>query len=413
MRPRLFVLALLLAGCSPRDHANPLDPANPHTGGGPSGFMAIAGDGRIDLRWSPVAGTSGILGFHLYRQTGGNPYERVSDLLPPFTAGYADIGLLNGLDHRYRLYLVNADGTDRTPYASDVATPGRARGWVVDTGRHSLSRITPDGRRVVTTYTSFDGPTSVAVDSVSGFVWVSDSFDGHVAILNPATGVTIDVPGLGIPSSLAIDPLLHMGWVCDERGRLWAFNSTGQPAGNAIEPLQLPIGAAVDVFDRSVVVCERDGNRLRRYAADHSPLAEIALSRPSRVAVDSVTRRAWVTSFEGRTLSRVPPSFTFVEATIPGFQGPVGVAIDMRLGRIWVADAVAGQLVALDRSGTVQFRVSSLRSVRDVAVDQETGDVWAVLPDAGELVKVSSAGTIRTRLAAFGQPLGVAVDPGR
>jgi len=85
----------------------------------------------------------------------------------------------------------------------------------------------------------------------------------------------------------------------------------------------------------------------------------------------------------------------------------------MRLGRIWVADAVAGQLVALDRSGTVQFRVSSLRSVRDVAVDQETGDVWAVLPDAGELVKVSSAGTIRTRLAAFGQPLGVAVDPGR
>ncbi|HET9326508.1 MAG TPA: hypothetical protein VFQ05_07045 [Candidatus Eisenbacteria bacterium] len=413
MRSRLLLLALLLAGCSQREHTNPLDPDNPNTGGGPAGFMAIAGDGRVDLSWSPVTGTSGILGFHLYRQTGSNPYQLISGLLPPASAGYADLGTLNGLEHRYRLYLVNEEGVDRQPPASDVATPGRARGWVVDNKRQALYRITPDGRRVVRTFGGFSGPVAVAVDSVTGFVWVSDRLAGRVAILNPATGVTINVPGLGYPSTLTVDPLQGMAWVCDEPGRLWSFDPFGRPIGGAIEPLQFPIGVAVDVFDRSVVVCERDGNRLRRYAPDHSPLAEITVNRPSRVAIDSVTRRAWVTSFQSRTVTRVPPSFTFIEATLQGFQGPVGVAVDAHRGRIWVADAIADQLVALDRSGTVQFRVSGLNSVSDVAVDQGTGQVWAVLEEEGQVVRISSTGTIMSRLSAFAQPLGVAVDPGR
>jgi DNA-binding beta-propeller fold protein YncE len=415
MRPRLLLLALLLAGCSQREHANPLDPDNPHTGGGPAGFMAIAGDRRIDLRWVPIGGGKGVSGFHLYRQAGtDSAYHLVSGLLPSATSGYADVGALNGLTHRYRLYYVSEDGTDREPAATDVATPGAARGWVVDSGRHALYRITPDGRRVVSTYTGFDGPRSVGVDSVTGHVWVSDAFEGTVAIVDPATGVTIHIPGLGVPSSLAVDPLMRVAWICDELdGKLWSFDSSGQPSGNVIEPLQTPIGVAVDVFDRSVVICEYDGNRLRRHASDHSLLATLTLTRPTRVAIDSVTRRAWVTSFEGKTLSRVPPSFSTVEATIPGFQGPVGVAIDALRGRIWVADALAGQLVALDRSGTVQFKVSNLRSVRDVAVDPNTGEVWAVLPDQGELVHLSSGGAILSRLATFAQPLGVAVDPGR
>lgn len=415
MRARLLLLALLLApACSQREHSNPLDPANPHTGGGPAGFRAFADNRRIDLQWSPIAAGNGILGFHLYRQAGSDPvYHRISDLLAPAVSRYADLGVLNGLQHRYLLYYVSEDGTDREPPAADVATPGAARVWVVDSERHGLSRITPDGRRVVRTYGGFDGPISVAVDSVTGFVWVSDFIKGQVAILNPATGVTITVPGLGNPSTLAIDPIEGVTWVCDQVGKLWAFDPSGQPSGNAIEPLERPQGAAVDVFDRSVVVSELNGNRLRRFAPDHSLLAAVTVSRPTRVAIDSLTRRAWVTSFERGTLTRVPPSFTVVEDTIPGFQGPVGVAVDARRGRIWVADQLAGQLVALDRNGTVQFKVSSLPSVTDVAVDQETGEVWAVLPNRGELVHLSSGGLILSRLAAFAQPFGVAVDPGR
>jgi DNA-binding beta-propeller fold protein YncE len=375
--------------------------------------MAIAGNGRVDLRWKPVIGT-GLRGFHVYRSTANDPvYHLITGVLAPASTGYADIGLLNGLEHRYLLYFVFEDGSDRDPPAADAATPGRSTGWVVDGSRGTLYRITPDGRRVISTFSGFDGPTAVAVDSVTGHVWIADSFGGRVAILEPSSGVSVNIPGVGTPSTMAVDPLDRVTWVCDESGRLLAFDPNGDPSGSVIEPLSLPIGAAVDVFDRSVVVCERSGNRLRRYGSDHSLLGALTVDRPSRVAIDSVTRRIWVTSFEGKTVVRVPPSMSAIESTTPGFQGPIGVAVDTHRGRIWVADAVAGQVVALDRNGTVEFRVSGLTDVRELAIEPESGDVWAVLPDRGELVHLSSAGVIVRRLTGFGQPLDVAIDPGR
>jgi DNA-binding beta-propeller fold protein YncE len=202
-------------------------------------------------------------------------------------------------------------------------------------------------------------------------------------------------------------------WVCDEDGgKLWAFDPTGTPVGNAIDPLALPIGVAVDPFDASALVCERNGNTLRRFAPDHSLLGTIPVPAPSRVAIDSLTRRAWVTSFTGAAVYKVPPSFTAIEDTIPGFAGPLGVAVDPRRGRVWVADAVAGQVVGLDRSGAVLMRIGGLSQPRDVAVDLETGDVWVTVTGRGEVARISSGGVVLQRLDGFAQPLGIAVSNG-
>jgi DNA-binding beta-propeller fold protein YncE len=284
---------------------------------------------------------------------------------------------------------------------------------VVDGNRGTLVRVTPDGRHVVATFGGFLGPVAVGVDSVSGHVWVADADGGRVGIVDPTTGVTTNIPGVGFPSALAVDPLARVTWVSDEGGHLRAFDPSGDPLGSVIEPLVLPAGVAVDVFDRSVVVCERGANRLRRYDTGDTLLASLTVPHPWRVAIDSVTRRCWVTSYESRTLYKVPPSLDGIEASVPAFQGPQGVAVDAVRGRIWVADAIAGELVALDRNGTVQFRVGAMTGVREIDVDRESGDVWAVLPGRGELVRVSSAGQVLTRLHAFENPLGVAVDPGR
>src|SRR6185369_8642348 len=127
------------------------------------------------------------------------------------------------------------------------------------------------------------------------------------------------------PAALAVDPLARVTWVCDESGKLYAFGPAGNVSGTVLEPLELPIGIAVDVFDRSVVVAERAGGRLRRYALDHGLLSTLSIDRPSRVAIDSLDRRVWVTSFEAGTLTKIPPSFSAFEATVPGFGGPIGV----------------------------------------------------------------------------------------
>ncbi len=409
----LLALALSgLAGCSNRERANPFDLRNPLTRGAPSGFVALAGNGRVDLRWDYVASDE-LAGYRLYRKTAADTsFRALTSVLRPTTTGFADLGLLNGLDHAYRLVFVFQQGGERGEVAEDTATPGAARPWVADPGSGKLLRIAPDGRHVAFELAGLEGSSAVGVDSAAGLVWVSDNAAGKVLVLDPATGVTVTIPGLVSPGTLAVEPLGHSAWICDERDRtLYQFSANGAPVGAPIEPIEFPIGLAIDPTDRSVWVCERGANRVRRYNTAHTLVGGVTVDRPSRVAVDSLSRRAWVTSFETGRLFKISPSDS-IERLVTGFAGPIGVAVDARRGRIWVADALGDRIVALDRSGNITLRVTGLSEVRDLSVDAESGDVWAVVPGSGEVVRINVGGLVVRRLAGLGRPFGVSVDPG-
>ena len=419
MRARLPLLAALavtlvtLAACSRRERANPFDPGNPDTRGAPPGFVALAADGRIDLRWDPVP-TGGLTGYRLYRKTPiDTGYIAITTVLAPDRVSYADVGLQNGLDHAYRLFFVLAGRGETAPAAEDVATPGPQRPWVAEAGAGRLLGITPDGRRIRIIHSGFDRPTVVAVDSVTGRVWFSDSFAGRVTSFDPGSGAVVNIPGLVSPGALAAEPLRQSVWVCDEQNDVvQEFSASGTPLGSPIEPVLTPIGIAIAAWDRSLWICERGADRLRRYAADRSLIWSIPLAGPSRVATDSVAQRAWVTSFETGQVYRIAPSGT-VELTLPGFGGPIGLAVDARRGHIWITEALADQITVIDRSGAVVFRVPGLSETRDVAVDRETGEAWAVAPGSGEVVRIASDGRVVRRLSGLNGPFGVALDPGR
>jgi len=406
-----LLIVAVLAGCSHRERDNPFDPRNPNTHGGPAGFLALADDGRVDLQWAPVFATS-FTGYRLYRQTDAETsYRAISGLLPPSVTHYSDVGLLPGLTHHYRLVYVFPNEGERGT-AEDLATPGPVRPWVADAGSGEVLRLTPDGRHVTAARGGFSYPSAIATDAASGWVWNSDNAAGSVAILNPWTGTVTTVTSLVGPSTLTVDPTDHRGWVCDESGnKVYQFESTGGPVGAPIDPIYTPLGVSLDLNDGSAWIAERGGNRLRHYATSHTLLGSVTVDRPSRVAVDSLTREAWATSFETRTVVRVSPA-AVVDLTVPGFGGPVGIAVDSRRGLVWVADALANQVVLLDRAGNVQARVLNVSQARDVSIDPVSGDGWVVAPGSGEVVRISSAGRLLQRLGGLSRPVGIAVDPG-
>src|SRR5262249_58397349 len=114
-------------------------------------------------------------------------------LLPPSATRYSDVGLLNGLTHFYRLVYVFPEG-ERGVAAEDVATPGPTRPWVADAGAGQVLRLTPDARHVAAIRSGFDYPSALAIDPVSGWVWISDNAAGVVAILNPWSGAMTTLP---------------------------------------------------------------------------------------------------------------------------------------------------------------------------------------------------------------------------
>jgi DNA-binding beta-propeller fold protein YncE len=417
MRRRTALLGLLLpllllpASCSRRDRGNPLDSANPNSGGAPTGFNALADYVRVNLVWSARTDLA-IDGFQLFRLAPlDNVYRPLGGVLPASSSQYTDDTTTNGLDYRYRLYFV-VGGALSPRFAEDVATPGRVRAWVVDAAGGRLLRLTPDGRDVLIARGGFGSPTSLAVTPDFGPLWVADDFDRVVRVVNPANFATTLIAGIPRPFTMALDPVDASAWICDLQGSVRHYGANGLPATpNSLTLLATPSGTATHAGTGELWVCENSGNRVRVYQRDGVPLAARTLSLPSRVAVDSASAQGWVTSLSTGWVWCVTNNGVVLDSL--QMRGPIGVALDWRRRTAWIADAVAGEVVAIDMdTRTVRFRVGGLGEPRDVAVDLERGDVWVVGRSAGRVYRFSATGTLLSQVGGLGEPYEVRLDRG-
>jgi DNA-binding beta-propeller fold protein YncE len=415
MRRLLPILAsatLLLTGCSSRERSNPFDPLNPQTSGRPSGFAAFGGDREVRLLWQEVQASS-LTGYQVFRRAPGETeYRAITSVLGTEVTSFRDFALANGDDYSYRLYFVFLSGLGSHP-AEDVAAPGAAVPWLVEAGGTDLIQVTPDDRRVVMRRGGFGATTDLAANPGDGTVWVTDEGSGRVVVYQPLSGVTTRITGLNQPHAVAVDPFDATAWVCDlGQNLVHHFTPRGDPASESIAPLDRPVDVAVDPEDGSVWVCEHGGDRLGRF----DPITQASfwrhsLTEPSRVAVDSVTREGWVTSYETGTVTQWS-RFGDRLLTLTAFNSPLGVAVDARRGRIWIADPGDGAVIALRRDGSEEFRVTGLVDAGDLSVDLGTGDAWVVLADPGQLARVSAGGVLLRRLVGLRTPIAVSVDPG-
>jgi DNA-binding beta-propeller fold protein YncE len=408
-----LLAAALVAGCSSREHANPFDPENPVTQGRPPGFVALAGSRLVQLRWTRPS-LSGDFGYRLFRRADGETdFQQVGSDLGGSATSYFDFGLENGTTYRYRLYYM-FNGTAGGVPAEDFGTPGPLKPYCTDLSRRTLIGATADGHHIVSETGGFFGPTHIAVDPSRGVVWISDTYDGEVFIIDPLSGGRTAIRGLAEPVAIALDPIDRSAWVCDQAlNAVFHYDAGGLPASPpSLSPITTPIGVATDPTYGVLWVCERGADQVRRYTRTGALIGSTPMGAPSRVAVDSLTSDAWVTSLEGQRVVRISAATGAVVGTV-SLSGPIGVAVDARRDRIWVADARAGQLVSVLRGSTIEFRVGGLVETREVAVDVATGDAWVTCPGIRALVRVSAAGAIVERLTDLSDPYGVALDPGQ
>jgi len=83
--------------------------------------------------------------------------------------------------------------------------------------------------------------------------------------------------------------------------------------------------------------------------------------------------------------------------------------VDASQRRIWVADAVGDQVVALAPAGTVQFRITGLPEARQIVVDESTGEAWVTLTAAGAVARLSPDHREVLRVGGMNAPWGIAL----
>ncbi len=410
MRRALALLTLaLIAGCTTRERANPLDPRNPSTGGRPAGFQALAEDGQVLLQWTPMDPRL-VSGFLLERTPEGvNGFIQIGPIFRPSDGSFLDLAVLNGVTYHYRLSYTTIAGK-QSPFAEDLASPSPVIPWVAEAGRRSLVRLTADGRHIALEEPGFDLPSNVAVDRARHNVWLVDNGAGQVVLYLPSIGARVSIPGFQDPGIAAVDRLSGDSWVSDyTAGLVRHLAQSGNPSTPpAVGGTLLgPLGVDVDPQSGVLWVCERIGGTVRRFKSDGTALGTTSLASPSRVSVDSANGEAWVSSFEtGRVVHFEADGAA--HDTIAGFHGPVGVAVDPYRSRVWVADPVAGEVVALHFDGSTEFRVGGLSGPVELAVETGSGEAWAVV--TGAIVRISPPGSVVMVSSGLSDPASIALD---
>lgn len=408
----ILLAALALAGCSRRDRLNPLDLGNPVTGGRPTGFNAVAGYQSVSLWWDPRPGI-GVDGFEIWRRVEGDSLWRSLGRLSAEADRFFDSGLSNGVRVGYRLDYV-IDGAPANRAVEDEATPGPVRAWVADPGSHEVVRLSPDGRDVTLREDRFGEVGRIAVDPLDGFVWASASLDGVVWGLAPSTGQVFSIQGIRSPDAIALGPLDHTAWICDRQGGVAHYYRNGTAATPGyLNLIDDPVAIAVCGADGSVWVVERGGNRVRHFSAAGVPLGTAFVGQPSRIAVDPVTRIAWVTSYTLGRVWRIGEAGQLVDSTSAAL-GPIGVALDHGRGRAWIADDVGGRLLGLDLATlAVEVTATGFGAPYDVAVDPSTGQPWVLSRSNRSVARLDLDGSILDYRGGFSDPVEVRIDPGQ
>ncbi len=378
----LILIGGLAAGCSDRPRTNPLDPANPETGGRPVGVTVVSILDTIEVRWQAVP-LRDLSGYNLYRQRSGETAPSLLAQVDARQTRYRDVGVVYGVLHSYQIS-ARVQAFESPLSAPATITPGPTLLWVADFDDRSVVKLSHDGRHEILRSFVQLSPFRLTVDRQRGSLWalVSDR-----------------------PSRT--------------KGHLVRFTLDGGPVGSYGQFVGM-VGLALDPASGHVWVADSLGEGLMRFDAEGRLLAQRKnVPKISAVAYNSFMRELWATSVsEGQLLrfASQPLQDSLRMEVRPLFTGrPLALEVYQRTGAIWVAlgDSVMWQSVdgRPSRKANVTFRYAS-----QLAVNQLTGECWVIDESRdffrdSRVVKLNAAGERQFEVNGFDRPQALAVNP--
>ncbi|GAB3583412.1 YncE family protein [Amycolatopsis endophytica] len=259
----------------------------------------------------------------------------------------------------------------RQPQAVTV-NPVTGTAFVANTGDRTITIV--QGGRAVATVGIPGRPSDLAVDPATGLVHVANSTSGTTVVVDPATSATVTIIPSGDGSSvLALDQRTYSLYVgSGDQARVGRIDLFGGVIRNTIEGPGKGFAAAV---------------------------------------IDERARAGYFASLQTGSIEILDLATDTFTKSIPVGDGPSGIALHRRTGRVYVANSGIHHLSVIDGATRGETRTILLRSeASSVAVHERSNTVYANGGPDG-LVRIDGArGEITGELTLGINPGNVAVD---
>lgn len=285
-------------------------------------------------------------------------------------------------------------------------------------------------------------PSSVAVDSTLGKVWVVNSQDGTVSEISEATRAVVATIKVGTsPVDVAADPKTGTVWVTclgpfDDPSADDTVAEISETSGKVVATIkvgQAPFGIAADPRTGTVWVADSGADAVSEISESSATVtATISTGKdaaPVGIAVDPDTEGIWVVRLNA-AIEEIDETTKSIFSTIDVGSGTRpsslnAIAVDPESDEVWVAsDQYAGGSVYSGLASEVNphgrkvvarvpVPLSGLfGNIPDaIAIDSASGTIWVAENGENTVTLISEAGrTVARNLPTGADPVAVAVD---
>ncbi|MFZ0911594.1 MAG: hypothetical protein WAN24_19145 [Candidatus Acidiferrales bacterium] len=298
--------------------------------------------------------------------------------------------------------------------------------YVLNSSDGTVSVINGATGLVTATITVGSDPVAVAVNPVTNMIYVANKGSNSVTPINgaanpPTAGTAIPV-GTS-PAAIAVNPATNMIYVANNgSNNVTPINGAANPpaAGTAISVGANPVAIAVNPATNMIYVANNGSNNVTPInGAANPPAAETAISvgaNPVAIAVNPATNMIYVANNAGSSVTPIngntnPPT---AGTAIAAGTNPIAVAVNPVSNTIYVANNGSGNLTVINGTNNVPGTLTdpSASAPIAVALNLLTNTVYVANNGSANVTAINgTTNTIATSPAAGTNPVAIAVNP--
>ena len=374
--------ALFLVSCSDRQHDNPFDPANPRTGGRPTGLSLLATAGHVRVSW-PVWQVEGIDSVIIYRRAAADSQFFKIGRIPGDQNEFFDTNISYGI--RYEYYITVCSGSYSSPGSEVVATtPGPAYVWIADRASGYFSCVSYDLSQTLGKFGMMNFPCFVGPSPKEKAAWIYSRYTDEIYKINRAGRLISLITEMANVVDMKIDTLLCHVWVAtSEPPQVIRLAADGSRI-ETIRQLLSPIHIAVDGLHQRVFVIDNSRRRVFGFETNGSLIAESpTLVSPQALALNESEQRIWIA--DSTRLIELDYQLRQTGVAKETFYHAALVAFDQKRQQGWLVDleptGVPASLSKFNRHGELAFTLARFGRPQCLAVDEFSGS--CLLGDVG------------------------------
>lgn len=256
------------------------------------------------------------------------------------------------------------------------------------------------------------GPIDLAVNSSAGMVYVVNRDSDELTVLRADdNSIAATIPVGDFPLKVAVNPATNRVYVVNNASNsVTVIDGATNSVVATIPVLNSPVAIAVNPSTNKTYVANNFSGQVSVINAANAVTNVQVGGSPSSLAINQTTNRIYVTNETDHTVSAINGANDSVVATIPTGQLPHAIAINPVTNKIYVAVSESGVTV-IDGANNSTATVATELQPSAIAVNATTNQIFVANRESDSVSVINGANNLVATLAAGAKPQDIAVNP--